>query len=210
MITTPALEDATMPRSIRTPLARGFASLAVATALGACGHHAAPELAAAPAPPPKHTTAWEDSVVLAKMTADRRAADQQKAAAERALASEREALTRMTFFSFDQAALADSDRAVLDAKIPVLQGNPSLKIMISGNCDDRGSEEYNLALGQQRAAAAKRYLVSHGVDAARIQIISYGLERPLVREDNDSAWAVNRNDQFLVIAGELKERARTE
>jgi peptidoglycan-associated lipoprotein len=149
-------------------------------------------------------------VVLATMTADRRAADPQKAAAERALASEREALTRMTFFSFDQAALADSDRAVLDAKIPVLQGNPSLKIMISGNCDDRGSEEYNLALGEQRAAAAKRYLVSHGIEASRIQIITYGLERPLVKEDNESAWAVNRNDQFVVIAGELKERTGTE
>jgi peptidoglycan-associated lipoprotein len=116
----------------------------------------------------------------------------------------------MTFFSFDQAALADSDRAVLDAKIPVLQGNPSLKIMISGNCDDRGSEEYNLALGEQRAAAAKRYLVSHGIEASRIQIITYGLERPLVKEDNESAWAVNRNDQFVVIAGELKERTGTE
>ena len=199
-----------MPRSIRTPLARGLASLSLATALGACGHHAPPQLAAAPAPAPKHTTAWEDSVVLSKMAADRRAADEQKAAAERALAAQRDALAKMTFFSFNQAILADSDRAVLDAKIPVLQANPALKILISGNCDDRGSEEYNLALGEQRAAAAKRYLVSHGINASRIQIISYGLERPLMREDNERAWAMNRNAQFVVIAGELNGRAGTE
>ena len=84
--------------------------------------------------------------------------------------------------------------------------NPSLHIRIDGNCDDRGSDEYNMALGQRRAAIAKRYLTDHGVDASRIDIISYGKERPFAQGNDESAWAKNRNDQFEIVAGpqELK------
>jgi peptidoglycan-associated lipoprotein len=172
----------------------------LSAAAAACAHHAPPQVAAAPAPTPagsKHSTAWEDSVVLAQMAADRRAVDQARAAAAR------DTLTMMTFFSFDQAVLSDQDRALLDAKLAILQAHPDLQIRIAGDADDRGSEEYNLALGQRRAAAAKRYLVDHGISDTRIQVISYGLERPVAKGETEQAWAMNRNDQFLVIAGHL-------
>ena len=138
------------------------------------------------------------------MHADAAAAADRRAALERQAAADRAALEQLTFFPFNVAALNDSDRAVLDAKIPVLQANPGLVIRIAGNCDDRGSEEYNVALGERRAAAAKRYLVDRGIDAARIQIISYGMEKPLEQGDNDKAWAMNRNDQFVVVAGQIQ------
>ncbi len=178
-----------------------LAALTILCAGGAaCAHHPPPQLAATPAPAPaatpKHSTAWEDSVVLAKMAADRHAAEIARAAA-------RDTLSMMTFFSFDQAVLSDQDRALLDAKLAILQAHPDLQIRIAGDADDRGSEEYNLALGQRRAAAAKRYLVDHGISDSRIQIVSYGLERPVAKGETEQAWAMNRNDQFLVIAGQL-------
>ena len=186
------------PRSFaaHTPLTLA----AIGLLLGGCAHHTPPQVAVTPAPAPaaKHSTAWEDSVVLAKMAADRKAAD---AAHAKALADERALMAQMTFFSFNRALLSDSDRAVLDAKIPVLQQNAALRVQIAGNCDDRGSDEYNLALGENRAAAAKRYLVDHGIAAGRIDIISYGKERPIAPGDDDASRAENRNDQFVIIAG---------
>jgi peptidoglycan-associated lipoprotein len=199
-----------MPRTTRAPSIRWIAAVVMAVATTACSHHAPPQVAVAPAHAQGHTTAWEDSVVLAKMAADRRSADEQRVAAKRAADAERDALNKMAFFSFDQAVLSDLDRATLDAKVPVLQANPGVRIEVAGNCDDRGSEEYNLALGQRRAAAAKRYLVEHGIDNSRIQIISYGLERPIVKAENEQAWAMNRNDEFVVIAGEVQARGGTD
>jgi len=196
-----------MSRRTSPRFARLLAAVVIAGATAACAHHAPPQLAATPAAPPKHTTAWEDSAVLAKMHADAHAAAERRAAIERQTASDSEALAKLAFFPYNQSALNDADRTVLDAKIRVLQANPGLVIRIAGNCDDRGSEEYNLALGEQRAAAAKRYLVDHGIDAARVQIISFGLERPLANGDTDAAWAMNRNDQFAIVAGQMQANA---
>ena len=104
-------------------------------------------------------------------------------------------------FDFDKADLAAADQAKLDLKMKVLAAHPRVTIRIAGNCDERGSEEYNLALGERRAAAAKRYLVAHGVAAARIEIVSYGKERPLDSGHDDAAWARNRRDDFVVTHG---------
>jgi peptidoglycan-associated lipoprotein len=163
-------------------------------AAGACSH-AKPELAAAPPPAPApptrlHSIAWEDSVILAKMTRDHQRVADSTGAAQ--LAS----LHRMIFFGFDEALLSDSDQRVLQEKLARLEQDPALRLQIAGNCDDRGSDEYNLALGERRAAAAKRWLVEHGIAASRIEIISYGRERPVATGDDEGAWAMNRNDQF--------------
>ena len=185
-----------MPPVLHRP-ARAAAVIAALFAAG-CAHHAPPAIAAAPAPPPaptpaKHSLAWEDSVVMARMTADRQRIDAEHAAREKV------ALKQMVFFSFDQAVLSDSDRAVLDQKFGLLTSEPKLRIRVAGNCDDRGADEYNLALGQRRAAAAKRYLVDRGIDPARIDIVSWGREKPVAQGDNEQAWAMNRNDQFLTL-----------
>jgi peptidoglycan-associated lipoprotein len=116
----------------------------------------------------------------------------------------------MTFFAFNVADLSDADRATLDAKIPILQGNPAVQLRVDGNCDDRGSDEYNLALGQRRAEASKRYLVDHGIGAGRISVISYGKERPIAPGNTEEDWSRNRNDQFDVVAGAGQIRGVTQ
>ena len=97
------------------------------------------------------------------------------------------------FFAFDKSALSPDDQATLDRQAAWLGKYPNVQILIAGNCDDRGTEEYNLALGQRRANAARDYLVARGVDAARVQTISYGKDRPVALGDNEQAWAQNRN-----------------
>ncbi len=110
-------------------------------------------------------------------------------------------LATMIHFEFDKANIRSDDAGVLDQKVAILQANPNLRIRIAGNCDERGSDEYNLALGNRRANAARQYVVSHGVDADRIETVSYGEERPIAQGHDESAWAENRNDQFEIISG---------
>jgi len=97
------------------------------------------------------------------------------------------------FFAFNRSDLSSEAQATLDRQAAWLAKYPNVTVLIAGNCDDRGTEEYNLALGQRRANAAKDYLVARGVSAARIQTISYGKDRPTALGDNEQAWAQNRN-----------------
>jgi peptidoglycan-associated lipoprotein len=104
-------------------------------------------------------------------------------------------------FDFDRSDITDEAKSTLDAKVPVLNANPAVRIRVAGHTDSRGSDEYNLALGQRRAAAAKRYLTQRGVDASRIDVISYGEERPAAQGEDESAWSQNRRDEFEITAG---------
>lgn len=97
------------------------------------------------------------------------------------------------FFAFDQSNLSGDARATLDRQAAWLQRYPQVSVQIAGNCDERGTEEYNLALGQRRANAARDYLVAHGVSGARITTISYGKERPVALGSDEQAYAQNRN-----------------
>jgi len=110
-------------------------------------------------------------------------------------------LGTMIHFDYDKAIIRGGDAAVLDQKVAILQANPPLRIRISGHCDERGSDEYNLALGNRRATAAKQYLVSHGIDASRVETVSYGEERPIDPGHNEEAWAKNRRDEVDILAG---------
>jgi peptidoglycan-associated lipoprotein len=120
------------------------------------------------------------------------------AAARSALVEQLEALVH---FDFDKSDIKSEDEANLDTKAAILAANPSLQIQIAGNCDERGSEEYNLALGNRRALAAKRYLTNKGVDPSQITTISNGKERPIAMGHDESAWSMNRNDQFTILSG---------
>jgi peptidoglycan-associated lipoprotein len=175
------------------------------------------------APPPPEPTvdtaalrrAREDSI--AQEEARRRAAEEEarrravqdsidraNAAAE---ASRRESemlrttLTTAINFDFDRSDLRDDARAALDAKIPILLANSNVSIRIGGHADERGSSEYNLALGQRRAAAAKRYLVERGVAEGRVETTSFGEERPMCTASDEGCWAQNRRDEFEITAG---------
>ena len=97
------------------------------------------------------------------------------------------------FFDADKSTLTDQARATLDKQSAWLQQNPNVQVWIAGNCDERGTEEYNLALGQRRANADKAYLMAHGVAATRMETISYGKARPIDPAGGEQAWSQNRN-----------------
>lgn len=123
------------------------------------------------------------------------------AALGRGSESVRMMLGTMIHFDYDKASLRHEDASVLDQKVSILQANSGARIRVSGHCDERGSDEYNLALGNRRASAAKQYLASHGIDAGRIETTSYGKERPVDPAHNEQAWATNRRDEFDILSG---------
>lgn len=103
-------------------------------------------------------------------------------------------------FDFDKYNIRPDDAEILKQNAAVLKKFPAVKIQIEGHCDERGTSEYNLALGERRASSVKRYLVSLGVDQKRISTISYGKERPLDPNQNEEAWTKNRRAEFIILS----------
>ena len=104
-------------------------------------------------------------------------------------------------FDFDRSEVRAADAKVLDANADWLKANPPALLLIEGHCDERGTGEYNLALGERRARAAMNYLVARGIAASRISVISYGEERPACTEHGEPCWGKNRRAHFLAKAG---------
>lgn len=108
-------------------------------------------------------------------------------------------LRERVHFEFDKSAITDEAAEVLQRKAELLRNNPGVRIVIEGHCDERGSNEYNMALGQRRASAAKQYLMEVGVpEDVIVRTVSYGEERPLVDRSTESAWAKNRRSEFVI------------
>jgi len=101
-------------------------------------------------------------------------------------------------FDFDSSQLSDYARRVLDRQAAFMKAQPEARIILGGHADERGTREYNLALGERRAAAARDYLVAQGLNAARIRIISYGKERPVAVGSNEAAWRLNRRAESVL------------
>ncbi|MDQ6634592.1 MAG: peptidoglycan-associated lipoprotein Pal [Gemmatimonadota bacterium] len=184
--------------------------IAATIALTACPKKPVP----APAPVPtinqdsiNRERARQDSMARAEQMRRDSAAraqaetDRMKQQREAALAQTRSTLTANILFEYDSDALSDAARSALDQKVAILAANVGVHLRVAGHTDERGSDEYNLALGQRRAAAAKRYLSDHGVDASRLDIISYGEERPAAPGHDEAAWAQNRRAEFEITAG---------
>ena len=102
------------------------------------------------------------------------------------------------FFAFNESTLSPEARATLDRQAAWLKKYSNIKVTVEGHCDERGTREYNLALGERRATAVKNYLVADGVSAGRVKTISYGKERPAVLGSNEAAWAQNRRGVTVV------------
>ena len=102
------------------------------------------------------------------------------------------------FFGYDKSDLTPSAQSTLDGQAVWLQKYPSVRVTVEGHCDERGTREYNLALGEKRAQAVKNYLIGLGINPDRVSTISYGKERPAVVGSNDGAWAQNRRSVTLV------------
>jgi peptidoglycan-associated lipoprotein len=104
------------------------------------------------------------------------------------------------YFDYDQADLRDDARTALAANAEWLKKFPSIQLLVEGHCDERGTNEYNLALADRRANAAKEYLASLGVDGSRVRTVSYGEERPFCNESAESCWQQNRRGHFVITA----------
>jgi peptidoglycan-associated lipoprotein len=136
----------------------------------------------------------------AKAAADRAAAEAAARMAA-AVAAAKAEFAMPVYFDYDMSNIRDDQRATLEAKLPIFAANPDMRIRIAGHTDNRGSDEYNLALGQRRAAEVKRYLVTRGIAENRIDVVSFGEERPAVAQDNEDAWGRNRRGEFEITAG---------
>jgi peptidoglycan-associated lipoprotein len=110
-------------------------------------------------------------------------------------------------FDYDKSDIKPGDTQRLDGKGALLKQFTALRIRITGHCDERGSDQYNIALGMRRATAAKTYLVQLGIDASRIEVASLGREVPIDPGHDEAAWAQNRRDEFDIIAGSQSLRA---
>jgi peptidoglycan-associated lipoprotein len=189
--------------------------LAAATMAGACGGNPEPEM---PAPTVNQDSiaaaerARQDSITAAQAEEERRRREEEErirrqreadslAALARSGEEVRSMLATMVHFDYDRAEIRPDDAAVLDVKVQVLQANPNLTLRVHGHCDERGSDEYNLALGNRRANAVKAYLVNRGIDAGRVVTQSWGEERPVAMGATEDAWAQNRRAEFEITAG---------
>ena len=163
--------------------------------------------AGAPTPAVSNQTAADAAAAEAAKLREEadRAAAAAKADADRAAASRAQVQSTLTTpvrFEFDRSVLNDEALQLLDAKVAALQANPSIRVRIEGNADDSGSDEYNMALSQRRAAIVNRYLTDRGVDASRLQIVSFGEEKPACTVTRaEDCRAKNRRDEFVILSG---------
>jgi len=171
-----------------------LAALALATLAAAGCSKKQPEVAPTPVTEPQPTTPTERPSAPAPTGPDR-------ATCEAAITSMVAELGQMINFDTDKYDIRSGDATILDGKVQVLRSHPMVRIRIVGHADERYTDEYNLVLGTRRAEAAKDYLVQRGVDAGRIETASLGETAPLDPGHNESAWAKNRRDEFVVTAG---------
>ncbi len=169
-------------------------------ALAACGSEPPPE---PPAPEPMATgpdmdslRAYEDSVRRAQEEAARLAAER-----ERAIADARAILEQRVHFDYDQSAIRSDAESVLRQKLAILRSSPQVRIRMEGHADERGSVEYNQALGNRRAQSVLDFFTQQGLTAGAFQTTSFGEERPLSTASNETAWAQNRRVEFVITSG---------
>ncbi len=140
----------------------------------------------------------------ARLRAEEEAARRAEAERQRRVRAARATLEEMVFFDFDMSEIrADAEQA-LRRKIPILRNSPSVNIRMEGHADERGSTEYNLALGSRRAEAVREFLSGFGIDGGRLMTTSFGEERPLVNRSDEEAWARNRRVEFVITGGEVQ------
>jgi len=174
---------------------------------GGCGKKTPPP----PSPTVDHTAEAAEAEARARREAEEKARLEAEAKArseaearartEAAAAAMRATLTEMVYFDYDQSAIREDSKPILDAKLRILRQDPAIRIRIEGHSDERGSNEYNVALGSRRAEAVRMYFTASGLQAQRFEIVSFGEEKPLERGATEASWSRNRRAQFQVLAG---------
>ena len=168
-----------------------------------------------PPPPPAPTgptaeqiaQARADSIAAvraeeARIRAEEEAARRAEEASRRALEAARTALTAQVYFDYDMADLRPDSERILRGKVEILRNSPRVQLQIEGHADERGSNEYNIALGNRRAQAVVDFFTNFGLDGDRFSIVSYGEEQPAAQGSNESAWSQNRRAEFNITAGQ--------
>jgi peptidoglycan-associated lipoprotein len=181
-----------MPRPLRS--AGLLATLALLSA--GCGHQSKPEM-------PEPVTQESSPVASPSPAAN---VPEEKIPENVLTDAQRDILEERISFDFDRFDLSPAAREKLSAKAEILRSRSNLSLRVEGHADERGSDEYNLALSNRRAAAAMRFLVSQGITQDRFETVGFGEERPLDSGENEAAWAKNRRDEFRVSSGPLAQR----
>ena len=193
-----------MLRRLRRRAAAAAVLVAGAALVAACHKNKPPVLRPAPPPPPASTPATRPPAPP-EPVAEPTVVPPEPVAEDRIAAASLDDLNRNSplqpvFFDLDSSDINSTGQAALVSNAGVLKKYPSWTITIEGHCDERGTAEYNLALGERRAIAARTYLVSLGISADRIRTVSYGKEFPFDPGHDESAWAKNRRAHFVITA----------
>ena len=178
--------------------------------LSACG--GSPE----PPPPPGPTgptqaeiDARNDSIAAARaaeearLQAEEAAARRERERLERAQEQATSTLEAVVLFEYDEATITAASERLLRAKLPILRNSPTVRLRLEGHADERGSTEYNLALGSRRAESVREFLAGFGISANRFTTTSFGEERPAVNRSDEAAWAQNRRVAFVITGGTI-------
>lgn len=181
------------------------------TALGACKKR--PQTSPTPATDTVTSVGGgvssEDSIRMANEERDRLERERaerdrvERERLDRETAGAREVLTEIVFFEYDSDEIGSEAQDKLRLKAAVLAANPNVRLRIEGHADQRGSTEYNLALGQRRAEAVRAFLANYGIDPDRFTTVSFGKERPLVEGDDEESWSRNRRAEFGIAGGQV-------
>ena len=143
--------------------------------------------------------AAEEARLQAERDAERREQDRMNRAAEQA----RSTLEAVVLFEYDEATITAASERMLRAKLPILRNSPTVRLRLEGHADERGSTEYNLALGSRRAESVREFLAGFGISENRFTTTSFGEERPAVNRSDEAAWAQNRRVAFVITGGQI-------
>lgn len=180
-------------------------ALTVAVVFVACGSEPPPPPPQPVGPTPEEIAQRTADSLRAVREAEQRAERERERAAEAAAAEQaaaaRATLEEMVFFDYDQSQLTVETERLLRAKMEILRNNPGVQLRMEGHADERGTSEYNIALGNERAESVIQFLTNFGIDTGRFTPVSFGEERPLSQSANEATWARNRRVEFVITAG---------
>ena len=183
--------------------------IAVTLILSACGGGDPPEAPAPTGPTQAEIDARNDSIAAARAAeqaraaAEREAQQREQARLNRARDQARATLEAVVQFEYDESDITAAAERILRAKLPILRSSPTVRLRLEGHADERGSTEYNLALGSRRAESVRDFLSGFGISADRFTTTSFGEERPVVNRSDEVAWAQNRRVEFVITGGQI-------
>ena len=184
-------------------------AIATTLILSACGGGDPPEPPAPDGPNQAEIDARNDSIAAARaaeqarQAAERDAARREQDRMNRARDQARATLEAVVQFEYDESDITPAAERLLRAKLPILRSSPTVRLRLEGHADERGSTEYNLALGSRRAESVREFLSGFGITASRFTTTSFGEERPAVNRSDEAAWAQNRRVVFVITGGQI-------